>query len=875
MNSKVPPPRNTDSIPLDSKPTRNKYDPSVKATGSSRRRRSRRLLIGGLLVIAMLLGAFVILSEYKNISADPKSSALGSLFQNLNAWIEPSKGKPVVTIFKASALHAYSNDQIDYTVVTSQAVDGVRLQDGEGNVFPADVTAANPPENTLWDIKATMAGRFDGQLYPALKQEDNWYVSGKGKALLVLEPSPTPVPEPTPTPGPSPVPSPSLTPSPAPTSTRAPSPSPSLLPTLFQVVPVTLTAGQNTAQLPHASNTPLATASAYIGHELTPAVSLVPALTQKPTARVSLTVFLAPSPSPSMKPIPALTSTPAMMSSTTPTSITTSTPAPTPSPTPTPLPTSTPLPTPTPSPTPVPTPAPVPTPSPMPLLDVQALVETEPQLMDVADKVFEGGKRIADYLRESSIIMPEPGRYAQIDGVLAFRNDAFRGNASFGKADIRLNEMALVWEAPLGSIKTVNSGTLYGAGWTGQPAIVRWPGDIRNIMNLNDEAKRDEDLVEVILAAQDGKIHFLSLEDGVPTRDVIDIGFPLKGSVSVCPDGVPMLGVGQAISNLPGSQGNIGFHLLSLLDGSTLHFINGRRSVYDTQYSTNGAFDGSALFEPDSDNLVIAGENGLLYTVKLNTEFYSAASKLSVDPQTITLKSKAARENASLVSVEGSVAMYGKYAYLADTYGFLRCVDTDTMRTLWSVDASDNTDATPALGFDQNGSLGLYTGTTRFTRLVEDKYTIIRRLDALTGGEIWIHKVAVQYNSRQQAGVVASPVVGQHAISDRVIFTVNYAGAGSLVLALDKLSGELLWSTQLEAKAGSSPVAVYNEEGDAWLIQADMAGSLHMLDPLSGETLSSLALGGEIQASPAIFDDMLVIGTGGQSGAKIYGIRLK
>ena len=509
------------------------------------------------------------------------------------------------------------------------------------------------------------------------------------------------------------------------------------------------------------------------------------------------------------------------------------------------------------------------------MLNVQALAETEPRLMGVTDDVFEDGKRITDYLRESSIIMPEPGEYAQIDGVTAFRGDAFRGNAAFGQANIKLNEMVIAWEAPLGGLETVDSGILYGAGWTGQPAIVRWPGDIRAAMNLYDDMKRDEDLTEVILAAQDGKIHFLRLEDGEPTRDVIDIGFPLKGSVSVSPDGVPMLSVGQAISNLPGKRGNIGFHLLSLLDGSTLHFINGRRSDINTQYSTNGAFDGSALFDPDSDHVVIAGENGLLYTVKLNTEFYPTAAKLSVEPQTVTLKSKAADEYSSLVSVEGSVAMYGKYVYLADTYGFLRCVDTDTMRTVWSIDAGDNTDATPALGFDPDGSLGLYTGTTRFTRVAEDGYAVIRRLDALTGREIWSRKVAVQYNSRQQSGVVASPVIGQHAISDRVVFTVNGTGTGSLVLALDKLSGKLLWSVKLEAKAVSSPVAVYNEEGKAWLIQADMGGSLHLLDPLSGETLSSIILGGEIKASPAVFNDMLVIGTGGRSGSKIFGILLR
>ena len=500
---------------------------------------------------------------------------------------------------------------------------------------------------------------------------------------------------------------------------------------------------------------------------------------------------------------------------------------------------------------------------------------TKPELMGVVDEVFISGKPVSAYRCEQPISMPEPNDYAEIDGVLAFRGDPFRGNAAFGTADIRANTLSVVWQSPIGSIDTVDADRVYGAGWTGQPALVRWPAGVRSVMNIYNDKKADEDLVEVILAAQDGKIYFLSLKDGTPTRDVINIGFPLKSSVSVYPGGIPMLGVGQAISALPGVKGNIGFHLLSLMDASTLHFISGRRSSYDAQYATNGAFDGSALFDADSDHMIIAGENGLLYTIELNTEYYSTSGKLNVAPQVVTLKSKAAGESGHLVSVEGSVAMYGRYAYLADAYGFLRCVDTTAMQTVWSIDAGDNTDATPALDFDSEGNLGLYTGTTLFTRLAQVGQISLRRLDALTGEEIWRYKIPCLYNSRQKSGLVASPLLGQHAIADRVVFTVNNAGDGALMIALDKLSGESLWSSPLEAKAVSSPVAVYNEAGKAWIIQADMAGNIHLIDALSGEVLHTLNLGGEILASPAVFDDMLVIGTGGQSNAGLYGIKLE
>ena len=47
--------------------------------------------------------------------------------------------------------------------------------------------------------------------------------------------------------------------------------------------------------------------------------------------------------------------------------------------------------------------------------------------------------------------------------------------------------MSILWSREMGSIKT-SSGTLYGMGWTGQPAIIKWAGDVRNMMNIYPDA---------------------------------------------------------------------------------------------------------------------------------------------------------------------------------------------------------------------------------------------------------------------------------------------------------------------------------------------------------------------------------------------------
>ena len=273
--------------------------------------------------------------------------------------------------------------------------------------------------------------------------------------------------------------------------------------------------------------------------------------------------------------------------------------------------------------------------------------------------------------------------------------------------------------------------------------------------------------------------------------------------------------------------------------------------------------------------MIVAGENGLLYTVALNTEFDYQAGKLAVSPVITTLKTKAGAEDTNQVSVESSVAVYGKYIYTADAYGVVRCVDSDTMKTVWAIDAGDNTDAAIALDFDENGELGLYTGNTAYTRLTSKKDVTIRRLNAMTGAEIWSYGIKCTYDKSQMSGVKASPVIGQNAISDLVIFTVNQTETGSNVIAFNKSTGAVIWNTALTENAISSPVAVYNKAGDAWIVQADMSGRLYLMNARNGSVLNTLELGGEIQGSPAVYNDILVIGTCSKTNSFMYGIRIE
>ncbi|MBR6184721.1 MAG: PQQ-binding-like beta-propeller repeat protein [Clostridia bacterium] len=558
------------------------------------------------------------------------------------------------------------------------------------------------------------------------------------------------------------------------------------------------------------------------------------------------------------------------------------TPEPTPEPTeePTPEPTETPEPTPDPTASPGPTPAP--TVTPLPHLEASA----EGDSMKTTDTVFVAGKKDSSFNRAHSYIATHPDNYTYYPlGVFTFRGDNFRRNAAFGTAEVKEAKLSVLWQTPIGSLRTADSGTLYGVGWTGQPAIVKWTREVRQMMNVFDE-KKSINLIEVIFGAQDGKIYFLDLRDGSASRETINVGYPLKGSVSIDSFDRPLLAVGQGISKLSNKTGAIGLHIYNLMDGKEAYFLNGRKTNDQAPYSSNGAFDGTALFLFDSngtDALITAGENGLLYTLDLNGKFIypnddnpDATPSMEIKPSVTFLKTKAADEKDTMVSVESSVAMYDRFIFMADAYGVIRCVDSDTMKTVWAFDGGDNIDA--AIALDMDGTdLSLYTGNTNYARLGSKKDVSIRRINALTGKEIWCYNIKCAQDKKNQAsGCKASPIIGQNRIGNLVIFTVNMVeGGGSKIIALNKQSGAVVWEHALPDEAVSSPVAVYNARGDAWIIQGDEGGNLTMLDGLTGTVRSTLNLGGAIQGSPAVYKDYLVIGTCSKDNAYMYCLKIQ
>jgi len=509
---------------------------------------------------------------------------------------------------------------------------------------------------------------------------------------------------------------------------------------------------------------------------------------------------------------------------------------------------------------------PSPPPQPAPHQSIQVMPDSS-KLRNFSWELFRSGKKLTTFSFGEEQVFPEP--YSLVEGVLTFRGSHMRTAPAFGVCPVAPKKLKLIWtfKTALASPHAPPEDNWGGgAGWTGQPALVRWPDSIKAVMNLKEKFKSKPDFVEVIQASLDGKVYFLDLETGEPTRPPLDIQNPIKGSVSIDPRGYPLLYVGQGIPE----SGRIGYRIFSLIDGKLLYFLPGIDTLAPLRW---GAFDASGVVNRVTDVFFITGENGLFYALKLNTKFSPEKKTISIKPEVLKYRYKV--KGIRRRGIESSPAFYKNIAYFADNAGVIQALDVQTMTPLWYFLSGDDVDASLVIEVESDTPY-VYTGS-EVDQQGSEGYSYLRKLNGLTGEVVWERKYkcySVARSSPINGGLLATPVVGQASIADKVIFALAHAGEkyGGLVVALDKRTGQELWRYKPSKYVWSSPVAVYDSTGAAYLIVCDLAGQVSLLDAQKGTLLSTLSLGYEIEASPAVFGDKGVVGS---RGPYIYGIQIQ
>ena len=418
-----------------------------------------------------------------------------------------------------------------------------------------------------------------------------------------------------------------------------------------------------------------------------------------------------------------------------------------------------------------------------------------------------------------------------VRGVLTFRGSPTR--SFYGEGPVP-EAPRVEWSYPgqkMCSLSTDPEGEREwcGTGWTGQPAVWERGGELW-----------------VAFGAYDRAVHVLDAVTGAPRMAPFVTGDLIKGTLTVDPDGHPLIYVGSRDNRL---------RVLSFDRGELVELW-----ALDAQTFLprvwNDDWDGSPLVL--DDHLFVGGENSNFHAVRLNRS-YGADGLVTVAPEVLSVvpgwDDELRRAVGDNVSIESSVTVVGDIAYAANSGGLINGWDLGPLRTggepvrvfrFWNGDDTDATVVADDEGFLYAAS-EYERGNARSVAVGQVMKLDPRRPDDPV---VW----SVPARNGIDTGVWATPAVHR----DVVIVPT----ADGRVLGLDRATGETRWTLRLPGPVWSSPVVV-----DDVLVQGDCAGVLHGFDvsdtAIEPPKLWSTPVGGCIESTPVVWKGRIWVGTRG------------
>ncbi|MGQ0804799.1 MAG: outer membrane protein assembly factor BamB family protein [Actinomycetota bacterium] len=417
-----------------------------------------------------------------------------------------------------------------------------------------------------------------------------------------------------------------------------------------------------------------------------------------------------------------------------------------------------------------------------------------------------------------------------VPGVLTFRGNPTR--TYYGQGPVPAAPQS-IWQYPGASMCSLSEDrgettNWCGTGWTGQPAVFERDGR-----------------TWVIFGAYDRAVHFVDAATGQDIIPPFPTGDIIKGSVTVDPDGFPIVYTGS----------RDGFYRAIAFDRpqpTELWKMNAE-DVQPTMW--NDDWDGSAIVL--NDFLFEGGENSQFHIVKLNRAT-GPDGLVTVAPQLVFnapgWDDELIAAAGSEVSIEGSVSIFGDIVYFANSGGLVQGWDISGLRTgagpptrvfrFWT---GDDTDASVVV--DEAGMLYVGSEWERKNGRGTEVGQIMKLNPAAPDNPlVWSQKD----DGADKAGVFGTPGI----YNDLVIYT-TYTGRA---IGIDRNTGAIRFEKKLPAPLMGSPVIV-----DGVWLQGDCGGVLHAYDVrntlVDPPELWSVTLGGCIESTPTVWKGRIYVGT--------------
>ncbi len=413
----------------------------------------------------------------------------------------------------------------------------------------------------------------------------------------------------------------------------------------------------------------------------------------------------------------------------------------------------------------------------------------------------------------------------------------FRGNPSrtwYGTGPLPTSAPSILWTYPdvpmCGTSVVGGESKLWcGSGWTGQPAV--W--------------ERPDGVTEVVFGAYDKAVHFVAAATGLETREPFRVGDIIKGSVTIDPDGFPLLYTGSrdnklrviALDREPVEE-------LWSLDASVV------QGIWNNDWDGNPVVLDDLLFE--------GGENGWFFAIELNRTRL-ADGLVSVDPEVVfqtpgwtdELRAKV----GSNLSIENSVALFDDRVYFANSGGRVVGLDLSDVRqgeapVVFDYWVGDDVDA--SIVVDAEGMLYVAVEQERKNERSFEVGQLVK-LDPYTSEDPRVWGVAVEAEVGD-GGIWATP-----ALAFGHLYVPTHTGR---LLVVDTGSGEITWEEPVGPHAWSSAVVVDDRLLVATCDSAELR-SYSLSDPSSPVLQWTLApaAAGCIESTPAVWRGKIYVGS--------------
>ncbi len=454
--------------------------------------------------------------------------------------------------------------------------------------------------------------------------------------------------------------------------------------------------------------------------------------------------------------------------------------------------------------------------------------------------------------RPEGVVTPETvfQPWGSVNGLTMFRGNPTR--TFFGTGPVPATAPDRLWrypdnpmsgQSPVGNQPKTWSGT----GWTGQPLV----------------HERDDGHTEIIFGAYDKHIHFVDAGTAEDLRPPYDMGDIIKGTVTLDPDGYPLLYAGSRDPR---------FRILAL-DGKDVHEV---WSLHATAVEGmwNDDWDSNPVVVDDM--LYVGGENSWWFAIKLNRG-YDDEGLVTVDPQIVYQIPAWTDELFDLLgrqhSVENSTAIFEQKAYFATSGGRIVGVDLTDIENgngevffdWWIGDDTDSTITIDEEGFvyvvahaDHEKSNNTAARRVREVGQLVKLDTSVVVDDPLTSLAPIVWRVEIPAARGQDTGAWATPALHP----DGLIFVATDSGN---LLAIDTDTGETIWTESVGVNAWSSPVIVDDTLVIAVDCFSDQSGlrAYDITDPLVPRELWTrpLATGGCLESTPAVWNGNIYVGS--------------